>query len=70
LVFFDGSRNPVELLAIVADRLYPKAELLPCSYEVRFDRKEVEKPGKARVLAGKAEESNAEAIEFPEKRFL
>src|SRR6266849_6919569 len=52
----DGSRNPVELLAIVADQLYPKAELLPSSYEVRFDRKEFEKSGKARVLPGKAKE--------------
>jgi hypothetical protein len=54
LVFFDGSRNPVELLAIVANQLYPKAELLPSSYEVRFDRKEFEKSGKARVSPGKA----------------
>lgn len=38
LVFFDGSSNPVELLAIRADQLYPKAELLPSSYEVRFHR--------------------------------
>lgn len=48
LVFFDGSRNPVEVLAIVANQLYPKAELLPSSYEIRFDRKEFHKPGKAR----------------------
>lgn len=48
LVFFDGSRNPLELLAIVARQLYPKAELIPSSYEVRFDRKEFEKPGKAK----------------------
>jgi hypothetical protein len=48
LVFFDGSCNPVEVLAIVADQLYPKAELLPSSYEVRFDRREFEKPGKAK----------------------
>lgn len=40
LVFFDGSSNPMELLAIGADQLYPKAELLPSSYEVHFDRKE------------------------------
>jgi len=40
LVFFDGSSNPLELLAIEADRLYPKAELSPSSYEVRFDRTE------------------------------
>ena len=46
LVFFDGSRNPVELLAIFADQLYPKAELLPSSYEVRFDRKEFHKTAK------------------------
>ena len=43
LVFFDGSRNPAELLAILAGRLYPKAEMLPSSYEVRFDRKEFRK---------------------------
>jgi hypothetical protein len=55
LVFFDASRNPVEMLAIVADQLYPKAELLPSSYEVRFDRKEFEKSGKARVLPGKSQ---------------
>jgi Domain of unknown function (DUF3883) len=48
LVFFDGSRNPVELLAIVADELYPRAELLPSSYEVRFDRKEFEKAAKTK----------------------
>jgi hypothetical protein len=46
----------MELLAIVADQLYPKAELLPSSYEVRFDRKEFEKSGKARALPGKAKE--------------
>jgi uncharacterized protein DUF3883 len=43
LVFFDGNRNPVELLAIVANQLYPKAEMSPSSYEVRFDRKEFHK---------------------------
>jgi hypothetical protein len=48
LVFFDGRRNPLELLAIVAEQLYPKAELLPSSYEVRFDRKDFEKPEKAK----------------------
>jgi len=48
LVFFAGSCNPVEVLAIVADQLYPRAELLPSSYEVRFDRREFEKPGKAK----------------------
>ena len=46
LVFFDGKGSPVELLAVVADRLYPKAELLPSSYEVRFDREEFRKPAK------------------------
>lgn len=46
LVFFDGSRNPVELLAIFADQLYPKAELSPSSYEVRFDRKQFHKTAK------------------------
>jgi hypothetical protein len=48
LVFFDGSRNPAELLAVVASQLYPKAELLPSSYEVRFDRKHAEKPRKVK----------------------
>jgi hypothetical protein len=48
LVFFDGSRNPVEVLAIAANQLYPKAEMLPSSYEVRFDRKELEKSKKAK----------------------
>ena len=40
LVFFDASRSPAELLPILAGQLYPKAEMLPASYEVRFDRKE------------------------------
>jgi hypothetical protein len=43
LVFFDGSRKPVDLLAILADQLYRGAEMLPSSYEVRFDRKEFHK---------------------------
>ena len=43
LVFFDGNRKPVELLAIRADQVYQTAELLPSSYEVRFDRKELHK---------------------------
>jgi hypothetical protein len=43
LVFFDGNRDPAELLAILADQLYPKAEMSPASYEVRFDRKEFHK---------------------------
>lgn len=41
LVFFDGNRKPVELLAILADQVYRTAELLPSSYEVRFDRREL-----------------------------
>jgi len=56
LVFFDGSRNPVELVAIFADKLYPKAEMLPSSYEVRFDRKDFEKARTAKVLPEKPEE--------------
>ncbi len=43
LVFFDGNRNPVELLTILADKLYPKAEMSATSYEVRFDRTEFHK---------------------------
>lgn len=43
LSFFDGSRNPMELLAIVAGQLYLRAEMLACLYEVRFDRKEFAK---------------------------
>jgi hypothetical protein len=39
LVFFDGNRNPVELLAILANQLYPKAEMAAASYEVRCDRR-------------------------------
>ena len=56
LVFFDGSRNPAELVAIFADKLYPKAEMLPSSYEIRFDRKDFEKARKANVLPEKPEE--------------
>jgi len=41
LVFFDGNRNPVEILAIHAAQLYPKAEMSPSSYEVRFDRRQL-----------------------------
>ena len=40
LVFFGTHGNPIELEAILARRLYPKAELLPSSFEVRFDRRE------------------------------
>lgn len=39
LVFFDTGK-PVELLAILAGQLYPKVEMLPASYEVRFDRQD------------------------------
>jgi hypothetical protein len=43
LVFFDGHRNPVELEAILARQLYSHAEMLPSSYEVRFDRRKFRK---------------------------
>ena len=43
LVFFEGDRNPVELLAVFAEQLYTNAEILPSSYEVRFDRRELHK---------------------------
>lgn len=56
LVFFDGSRSPAELRAVAAGHLYPKAELLPSSYEVRFDRNEFEKSGKAGASTEKAKE--------------
>jgi hypothetical protein len=46
LVFFDGKRNPVELVAILASQLYPAAEISPTSYEVRFDRKEFRQSAK------------------------
>jgi hypothetical protein len=39
LVFFDSDSNPIELLAVLAEQLYTKAEVLPSSYEVRFDRR-------------------------------
>lgn len=41
LVYFGGDGKPVELEAVSAKQLYPKVELLPSSYEVRFDRREV-----------------------------
>jgi Mlc titration factor MtfA (ptsG expression regulator) len=40
LVFFGADGKPAELLAVLAEQLYPKAEMLPSSYEVRFDRRE------------------------------
>lgn len=46
LVFFDGNKNPVELLAVLAEQLYPNADMSASSYEVRFDRKELRKSGK------------------------
>jgi hypothetical protein len=39
LVFFDAGK-PAELFAILAGQFYPKAEMLPASYEVRFDRQD------------------------------
>jgi Domain of unknown function (DUF3883) len=42
LVFFDGSGQPSELLAVLAHQLYPHADLAPSSYEVRFDGKRFE----------------------------
>lgn len=42
LVFFDGKGEPFELLAILAESLYPKADISAASYEVRFDRKHFE----------------------------
>ena len=44
LVFFDGSRKPVELLAILPISFTGAQKCLPSSYEVRFDRKEFHKP--------------------------
>ena len=43
LVFFGTDGKPAELLAVLAEQLYPKAEMTPSSYEVRFDRREVHK---------------------------
>ena len=46
LVYFGGDGKPVELEAVSAKQFYPKVELLPSSYEVRFDRREVPKTAK------------------------
>jgi hypothetical protein len=43
LVFFGTDGKPAELLAVLAEQLYPKAEMTPSSYEVRFDRREIHK---------------------------
>lgn len=43
LVFFGGDGKPAELLAVLAEEFYPKAEISPSSYEVRFDRREFHK---------------------------
>lgn len=40
LVYFDGKRHPVELEPMLAERFYANAELVPSSYEVRFDRRD------------------------------
>lgn len=37
LVFFDGRKQPCDLVAILATHLYSNAELTPASYAVRFD---------------------------------
>lgn len=42
LVFIDSGGKPTEVLAVLAQRLYPQAELTPSSYEVRFDRKKLD----------------------------
>lgn len=42
LVFFDGKGQPLELQAVLAKQLYPKAGMSASSYEVRFDRKHFE----------------------------
>lgn len=44
-VYFSSERKPVELEAVSAKQLYPKVELLPSPYEVRFDRLEFHKNG-------------------------
>jgi hypothetical protein len=43
LVYFDGKRNPVELEPMLAERLYTNADMVPLSYEVRFDRRKFSK---------------------------
>jgi Domain of unknown function (DUF3883) len=40
LVYVSSDGKPAELEAVLAKQLYPKVELLPSSYEVRFDRQE------------------------------
>jgi hypothetical protein len=42
LVFFNGKAQPIELLAVMAQRLYAKADMTASSYEVRFDKTEIE----------------------------
>jgi hypothetical protein len=43
LVYFGSDGMPVELEAVSAKHLYPRVEMLPSSYEVRFDRREFKK---------------------------
>lgn len=43
LVYFDGKRNPVDVEPMLAQRLYANADMVPSSYEVRFDRRKVVK---------------------------
>jgi Domain of unknown function (DUF3883) len=42
LVFFDGKAQPIELLAVMAQQVYSKADMSPSSYEVRFDKTELD----------------------------
>jgi hypothetical protein len=39
LVFFDGTGNPMNVVAVIADQLYRNAKLTAASYTVRFDLK-------------------------------
>ena len=43
MVYFDGKRNPAELEPMLAERLYTNADMIPSSYEVRFDRRKFSK---------------------------
>jgi hypothetical protein len=43
LVFFNGSRKPTVLRSFLASQLYANSELIPASYTVRFDLKEIAK---------------------------
>lgn len=43
LVYFNGKRNPVDLDAILAERLYSNSDMVPTSYELLFDRRKLNK---------------------------